>query len=38
MRKLSDGTIFIQYSKDGKAYDGSFPTFTQFVNWLAEQV
>jgi hypothetical protein len=37
MRRLSDNSIFFQYHKEGKAYDGSFPTWELFSAWLVSQ-
>lgn len=36
-RVLTDGTIFAQYQEEGRAKDGSFPTWSAFTAWLAEK-
>lgn len=37
-RKLSDNSIFVQYHLDGKAFDASFRTWTEFADWLFVKV
>lgn len=36
VRTLTDKTIFVQYQEGGKAKDASFPTWKDFILWLAE--
>ena len=38
MRTLTDGTVFIHYSEEGKAKDGSFRNFGEFVAWLHSKI
>jgi hypothetical protein len=38
MRKLSDGSIFVQYQVGGKALDASFRNMEEFVNWLKTNI
>ena len=33
-RVCTDGTIFVQYQEEGRAKDGSFPTWWNFIQWL----
>ena len=37
-RRLTDGSILIQYLEDGKAKDASFRTWEEFANWLLNAV
>lgn len=37
-RRLTDGTIFVQYQEDGRAKDGSHATWEAFVAWLRTKV
>lgn len=38
LRILTDKTIFIQYQIDGKAKDGSFISWNEFIKWLQDNV
>jgi hypothetical protein len=35
---LDDSTIFVRYSKDGKAFRASFGEWFPFINWLEDHV
>jgi len=37
-RQLSNGAIFVQYQENGKAYDAAFPTWNEYIDWLAKKV
>lgn len=38
VRQLSNGAIFAQYQKGGKAYDAAFADWILFVDWLTAEV
>lgn len=38
VRVLSNKAIFVQYQADGKALDAAFPSWQEFLEWLAPQV
>lgn len=38
IRVLSDQTLYVSYQEDGKAKDGSFPAWQDFVNWIQKKI
>ena len=37
IRVLGNGFIFVQYQEAGKAQDAAFPSWKEFVTWLASK-
>lgn len=37
IRILGNKHVFVQYQRDGKAYDAGFKDWQEFIEWLKEQ-
>lgn len=38
VRVLGNNAIFVQYQKDGRSQDAAFPSWGEFLDWLAKEV